>query len=74
VRGNLVSQIIGIILFRKVNAVAIFVGEELKWSMEWIIKRLIKIGERVSCKGRKWYAHVASNFPLIDIAASCSRL
>ncbi len=30
-------------------------GEEVKRSMEWLIKRLIKVGARVSYHARKWY-------------------
>ena len=33
-------------------------------SVEWLIRRLIKIGARVSCHARKWHVHVASAFPL----------
>jgi hypothetical protein len=39
-------------------------GEEVKRSMEWLIKRLIKVGARVSYHARRWYMHVASAFPL----------
>jgi len=39
-------------------------GEEVKRSMEWLIKRLIKVGARVSYHARRWYVHVASAFPL----------
>ncbi len=41
-------------------------GEEVKQSMEWLIKRLIKVGARVSYHARRWYVHVASAFPLAD--------
>jgi hypothetical protein len=40
------------------------IGEEVKRSMEWLIKRLIKVGARVAYHGRRWYVHVASAFPL----------
>jgi hypothetical protein len=40
------------------------VGEEIKRSMEWLIKRLIKVGAKVAYHGRKWQVHVASAFPL----------
>ena len=33
-------------------------------SMEWLIKRLIKVGARVSYHARRLYVHVASAFPL----------
>ncbi len=39
-------------------------GEELKRSMECLIKRLIKVGARVSYLARRWYVHIASAFPL----------
>jgi hypothetical protein len=39
-------------------------GEEVKRSMEWMIKRLIKVGARISYHARRWYVHVASAFPL----------
>jgi hypothetical protein len=32
--------------------------------VDWLIKRLIKVGARVSCHARRWYVHVASAFPL----------
>ena len=40
-------------------------GEEVKRSMEWLIKRLIKVGAKVAYHGRKWRVHVASAFPLL---------
>ncbi len=39
-------------------------GEEVKRSIEWLIKRLIKVGAKVAYHGRKWQVHVASAFPL----------
>ena len=39
-------------------------GEGVRRSVEWLIKRLIKIGARVSYHARKWHVHVASAFPL----------
>ncbi len=39
-------------------------GEEVKRSIEWRIKRLIKVGAKVAYHGRKWQVHVASAFPL----------
>jgi len=39
-------------------------GEEVKRSMEWLIKRLIKVGAKVAYHARRWYVHVASAFPL----------
>jgi hypothetical protein len=39
-------------------------GEEVKRSIDWLIKRLIKVGARVSYHARRCYVHVASAFPL----------
>jgi hypothetical protein len=39
-------------------------GEEVKRSMERLIKRLIKVGAKVAYHGRRWQVHVASAFPL----------
>jgi carboxypeptidase Taq len=39
-------------------------GEEVRRSMEWLIKRLIKVGARGSYHARRWYVHVASAFSL----------
>ena len=41
-------------------------GEEVKRSMEWLIKRLVKVGARISYHGRRWHVHVASAFPLAE--------
>jgi len=40
------------------------IGEEVKRSMEWLIKRLIKVGAKVAYHGRRWQVHVPSAFPL----------
>jgi hypothetical protein len=39
-------------------------GEAVKRSVDWLIKRLIKVGARVSYHARRWHVHVASAFPL----------
>jgi hypothetical protein len=39
-------------------------AEEVRRSMDWLIKRLIKVGVRVFYHARRWYVHVASAFPL----------
>jgi hypothetical protein len=38
------------------------VDEEVKRSIEWLIKRLIKVGAKVACHARRWHVHVASGF------------
>jgi hypothetical protein len=40
------------------------VGEEVKRSMEWAIKRPIKVGAKTAYHGRRWQVHVASAFPV----------
>ena len=40
-------------------------GEGVRRSIDWLIKRLIKVGARISYHGRRWYVHVASAFPLV---------
>ncbi len=39
-------------------------GEEVKRSVEWLIRRIIKVALRVSYHGRRWWVRVASSFPL----------
>ncbi len=38
--------------------------EDVKRSIEWIIRRIIKAASRISYHGRRWWVHVASSFPL----------
>jgi hypothetical protein len=40
--------------------------EEVKRSMYWLIKRLTKVGVRVSFHAWRWYMYVVSAFPLSD--------
>ncbi|GBD99575.1 transposase DDE domain protein [bacterium BMS3Abin07] len=37
-------------------------GEDVKRSVQWLIRRLIKVASRVTCHGRRWWVRVA--FPL----------
>jgi hypothetical protein len=39
-------------------------GEEVQRSIDWLIKRLTKVGARIAYHARRWYVHVASAFPL----------
>jgi len=39
-------------------------GEEVKRSIEWLIRRIIKAASRITYHGRRWWVHVASSFPL----------
>ena len=40
------------------------ISRRVRRSVEWLIRRLIKIGARVSYHAKKWHVHVASAFPL----------
>ncbi|MFP6890413.1 MAG: hypothetical protein VCF07_11825 [Nitrospinota bacterium] len=39
-------------------------GEGVRRSVEWLIRRLIKAGARVSYHSKRWRVHVASAFSL----------
>jgi hypothetical protein len=39
-------------------------GEEVKRSIDWLSKRLIKVGAGVSGHARRWHVQVASVIPL----------
>ena len=39
-------------------------GEEVKRSMKWLIRRIIKAAYRISSHGHRWWVHMASSFPL----------
>jgi len=39
-------------------------GEQVKRSVEWLIRRFIKVGARVSYHARRWHVHVSTVFPL----------
>ncbi len=41
-----------------------FFGERVRPSVDWIIRRLVKVGARVVYHARRWHVHVASAFPL----------
>ena len=41
-----------------------FYGEKVRPSVEWIIRRLVKVGARVVYHARRWHVHVASAFAL----------
>ena len=49
-------------------------GEAVKRPMDWLIKRLIKVGARVSYHARRWYVHVASAFPLAHRRKRATRI
>ncbi|MBM3300193.1 MAG: IS1380 family transposase [Deltaproteobacteria bacterium] len=64
--ANQARLLMGVLAYNLLHMLRQFylMGEEVKRSMEWLIKRLIKVGAKVACHGRRWQVHVASAFPL----------
>ncbi len=64
--ANEARLLMGVLAYNLLHMLRQFylMGEEVKRSMEWLIKRLIKVGAKVAYHGRKWQVHVASAFPL----------
>ena len=64
--ANQARLLMGVLAYNLLHMLRQFylVGEEIKRSMEWLIKRLIKVGAKVAYHGRRWQVHVASAFPL----------
>ena len=64
--ANRARLLMGVLSYNLLHMLRQFylVGEEVKRSMEWLIKRLIKVGAKVAYHGRRWQVHVALSFPL----------
>jgi len=64
--ANQARLLMGVLAYNLLHMLRQFylMGEEVKRSMEWLIKRLIKVGAKVAYHGRTWKVHVASAFPL----------
>ena len=62
--GNQPRLLMGVLAYNLLHMLRQFylVGEEVKRSMEWLIKHLIKVGAKVAYHGRRWQVHVASAF------------
>ncbi|MBW1708467.1 MAG: hypothetical protein JRJ73_01095 [Deltaproteobacteria bacterium] len=39
-------------------------GEDARRSVEWLIRRIVKVASRISYHSWYWWVHVASAFPL----------
>ena len=65
--ANQARLLMGVIAYNLLHMFRSFYlkGEGVRRSMEWIIKRLIKVGAKVAYHGRRWQVHVASAFPLV---------
>ncbi len=64
---NQARLLMGVIAYNLLHMLRSFyiIGEGVKRSIEWLIKRLIKVGAKVIYHGRRWHVHVASTFPLV---------
>ena len=65
--ANQARLLMGVIAYNLLHVLRSFyvIGEGVKRSIEWLIKRLIKVGDKVIYHGRRWHVHVASAFPLV---------
>ena len=65
--ANQARLLMGVIAYNLLHVLRSFyvIGEGVKRSIEWLIKRLIKVGAKVIYHGRRWHVHVASAFPLV---------
>ena len=64
--ANEARLLMGVLAYNPLQMLRQFylMGEEVKRSIEWLIKRLIKVGAKIAYHGRRWQVHVASAFPL----------
>lgn len=64
--ANLARLLMGVLAYNLLHMPRQFylAGQEVKRSMEWLIKGLVKVGARISYHARRWHVHVASAFPL----------
>ena len=65
--ANQARLLMGVIAYNLLHVLRSFhvIGEGVKRSIEWLIKRLIKVGVKVIYHGRRWHVHVASALPLV---------
>jgi hypothetical protein len=64
--ANQARLLMGLLAYNLLHLIREFYlkGEEVKRSIEWLIKRLVKVGARVSYHVGRRLVHVASAFPL----------
>jgi hypothetical protein len=64
--GNQARLLFGCLAYNLLHMIrdTAFWGENVKPSIDSIIRRLLKVGARVVYHARRWYVHVASAFPL----------
>jgi len=62
--ANEARLLMGVLAYNLLHMLRQFylLGKEIKRPMEWLIKRLIKVGAKVAYHGRRWQVHVASAF------------
>jgi hypothetical protein len=58
---------LGVLAYNLLHMIRVFYlyGEEVRRSMEWLIRRLIKVGAKIAYHGRRWNVHITSVFPLV---------
>ncbi len=56
----------GVLAYNLLHMIRIFYlyGEEVRRSIEWPIRRLIKVGAKIAYHGRRWNGHITSVIPL----------
>jgi len=65
--ANQVRLLVGVLAYNLLHMLRHFYlhGEEAKWSIERLIKHLIKVGAKVAYLAGRWHVHVAPDFPLV---------
>ncbi len=63
--ANQARLLMGVLAYNLLHMLRQFylVGADVKRSMEWLIKHLIKVGAQVAYPARSWHVHIASGFP-----------
>jgi len=64
--ANHARQKMGVLAYNLLHMIREFYlfGEEVRRSIEWLLRRLIKVGAKVVYHSRRWHVHVTSAFPL----------
>ena len=62
-QARLLMGVLAYVLLQVLRQLSL-IGEEVNQSVEWLIKLLIKAGDRVSYHARRWHVHAMSVFPL----------
>lgn len=65
-KANEARLLMGVIAYNLLHAIRklYLKAEPVRRSLEWIIRRIVKVAARVSYHARRWHVHVSSSFPL----------